>query len=59
MQDPNKANQDNRANQLNPNNPAFWKSRGSVGVPAQVNPGSGGQNPAQHPVKPAVQPPKK
>ncbi|WP_374538573.1 hypothetical protein [Chitinimonas taiwanensis] len=32
---PSKADLDNHANQLNPNNDAYWESRGYDGVPEQ------------------------
>lgn len=31
-----KHSQDNRANQLNPNNDAYWQSRGHEGRPAET-----------------------
>lgn len=31
---PDKATRDNRANQLNPNHPAYWSSRGEAPPPA-------------------------
>ena len=50
MKNEQKSAQDNHANQLNQNNPAYWKSRGLEGVPARVTP------PAQAPNPPSPQP---
>lgn len=44
-------NQENRANQLNPNNDAYWKSRG-VSRPAESTPKPASPNPSgSEPVK--------
>ncbi len=51
MSDRSKADRDNHANQLNPNNPAYWTSRGVPSVPA------GGTPPAATPAPaPSQQP---
>jgi hypothetical protein len=44
-----KQNRDNRANQLNPNNDAYWKSRGEPGKPpAEQPPAQPSESPKSH-----------
>ncbi len=58
-----KANSDNRANQLNPNNPAFSASRGvtppSVGAPPATTEGSGSGTSGVDTNAPAAEPEQK
>ena len=47
-----KHERDNRANQLNPNNDAYWQSRGEPGNPGNPD-GAGSSAPQQTPSKPS------
>lgn len=48
-----KSGSDNRANQLNPNNPAYWSGRG---MPAPTTPPTAPASPAPTPVAPTEAP---
>ncbi len=51
MPDHDRNSQDNRANQLNPNNDAYWKSRGASrpaeSTPKPANPNPSGSGPGK------------
>ena len=44
-QTPERQQRDNRANQLNPNNDRYWKSRGEPGRPPSERPSKPGPSP--------------
>lgn len=44
---PSKDARDNRANQLNPNNDAYWKSRGEPGKPHDTGSPPSGKTPGK------------